>query len=369
MTNTILPNAFQSPNEYVDTGMELLTPEEFKCLMFAARHILGWEDKINERQRIMSLTMFERGYTSAKTGRYFAGTGLSRAAIVKALAILVEGNLLTKLDETADGQRYELSDAPNWDYLRKRRDETLAKNRQRTANARANLSSKSDTPAAVSPTNQQEVSPTHQHVVSDTDQERLVAFTDAGQSDLRNQNQSLSLSPDSDSVDPVIDQQRESTGGRESTPTPFHIANGLGRAKPEQSNALVLAIEAHSVYKAFVRGWDGIVPAIERAYADMTWSAVGILQTDLDAKRMTLQDIENVTRWKLSNPKTQGYRIGFVKGDFAGYLAQKRALEKSSVKGAGLKPAPQKPVEVTPKGGVGLPWKTYQEATKSAKAK
>src|SRR6185503_3850332 len=87
MTN-ILPNSFQSPNDYIDLGMELLTSQEFQCLIFATRHILGWQDKINNRQRIMSLTMFQNGFTTP-SGQHFGGTGLSRHAILKALDGLV----------------------------------------------------------------------------------------------------------------------------------------------------------------------------------------------------------------------------------------------------------------------------------------
>ena len=194
MSDHILPNAHQSPNGYVDLVMELLSGEEFKCLMFAVRHILGWQERFSEKRRALSVTMFEQGFTAPKTGAHFGGTGLSRGAIVRAVGGLVAFGLFVEGELKPEGQEYTLGEAPDWDGLRERAAQRLAKNRERTAKARAGRPAKAAAPVsptdqqAVSPTNQQAVSPTDQQAVSPTDQERSVGQTASGQSDLLKQN-------------------------------------------------------------------------------------------------------------------------------------------------------------------------------------
>lgn len=179
MANSVLPNTFQNPNEYVDQAMELLSSEEFKCLIFATRHILGWQETFNTRQRPMSFTMFETGFDSKETvekpSRHFGGTGLSRKAIGDALHELVKYRFLEKGDRVGEGQVYYLSEEPDWDGLKKRAAELLEKNLKRTANARAiRAASKSDQPdTAVSDTNQFACSQTNQ-----PDYTQLVELTD-----------------------------------------------------------------------------------------------------------------------------------------------------------------------------------------------
>lgn len=189
MVSKIIPNAFQSPNDYVDVAMELLTGEECKCLFFAARHILGWQDKINSREGVISLSMFERGYSDASGARY-GGTGSSRAAVQNALDALVAYRLLVKLGEpTSDGQRWQLGDAPDWDGLAQRAaawaDERRLRTEKATAVRQANRAAgTSDVP------------------VRGTNHPQYVGRTDASTSDVLNQNQSKPIQSQSDPEPP-----------------------------------------------------------------------------------------------------------------------------------------------------------------------
>lgn len=166
---TIIPNAFQTPNLYVDRVMPYLTESELRVLIFATRHILGWQDTIKKRQNTISITMFERGF-STKDGEYYAGCGLGRAAIIKALESLVEFGLLGKDGEaTSDGQKWTLKTTGiNWEKLETRQGKQLDAFRSRTLKAREKAATKreagvsdtpdetglSDTPAVVSATYQ-----------------------------------------------------------------------------------------------------------------------------------------------------------------------------------------------------------------------
>lgn len=178
MAAKIIPNSFQSPNDYVDVAMELLTGEEYKCLSFAARHILGWQDKINAREGVISLSMFERGY-ALESGSHYGGTGITRAAVQAALEQLVTYKLLLKLDDpTPDGQRWQLGDSPDWDGLKQRRDRQLEAARLRTAKATAARQAKRETTG------------TSDVPVRGTNQEQYVGRTTVGTSDVLNQSHS-----------------------------------------------------------------------------------------------------------------------------------------------------------------------------------
>lgn len=192
MSSNFLPNTFSSFNDYVDIAMELLSGDEYKTLSFAARHILGWQEKINRRRGVISLTMFEHGYITEK-GIRFGGTGLNRATLLNTTDALTKARLLTKIGKPGpDGQEWELGDDVNWDYLITRKVTVDAKNRERTEKARQGRKAKSagtshkpasgmshkpaggmsDIPEVVSPTNQGE----------------SVAHTSAGMSDIPKQN-------------------------------------------------------------------------------------------------------------------------------------------------------------------------------------
>lgn len=160
MTSTLLPNTFQTPNDYIDQALELLTSEEFKCLMFAVRHIYGWQDKIGSRRSCISFTMFEHGIPT-NSDKHYGGTGLARVAIQKALDALDHYKLLIKVGEpTTKGQEYEIGIEPDWEGLRQREADRLEMNRKRTEVARKKRASKKekvskDKPFAYSHTNQQ----------------------------------------------------------------------------------------------------------------------------------------------------------------------------------------------------------------------
>lgn len=182
MSNIIILNSFQTPNSYVDSAMAMLTPEEYKCLSFATRHILGWQDKINKRRGFISLSMFEHGFISAK-GVVFGGTGLGRPTIIRATDELTRLLFLIKIGEpTAEGQEWELGDTPDFEALVTRYKARKTESQLRTAKARdaRRTGGMSDKPAAAGMSDKPVV-------VSGTNQQRLVGQTSAGMSDKLNQ--------------------------------------------------------------------------------------------------------------------------------------------------------------------------------------
>lgn len=134
----IVPNAFQCPNVFIDQAMPYLTASEFRVLMFATRHIMGWQDKIKKRKGAISLTMFENGFTTAE-GKRYQGCGLGKRAIIDALDSLVTFGFLSKENEpTPDGQMWGLhEDGILWKELIARTDATQDKRRRQTEKARA----------------------------------------------------------------------------------------------------------------------------------------------------------------------------------------------------------------------------------------
>lgn len=142
MSAPIQLTGFFTPNDYVDRAMEHLLPQEYVVLSFAARHILGWRDKINERAAPISLEMFEHGfsYTDRETGqpRRFGGCGLARPTISKCLQALETFGFLERAGYLQDkGQMWRLGQWPKWDLLEKRTAERDEANRKRTTKARA----------------------------------------------------------------------------------------------------------------------------------------------------------------------------------------------------------------------------------------
>lgn len=131
--NGFIPNSFQTPNLFIDRVMPLLELSEFAVLMFAARHILGWDD-VQDRCAHLSLTAFETGH------RGQAGCGLSRPVIQKALETLETFGLLERVGKPSSrkGQAWKLAldeEAVQWDQMQTRRDEKQAKNQKRTRSA------------------------------------------------------------------------------------------------------------------------------------------------------------------------------------------------------------------------------------------
>lgn len=145
------------------------------------------------------------------------------------------------------------------------------------------------------------------------------------------------------SLEPSLESLPEAQSARESTPVPHHIANGLGRTAPTDKIPLVKAIEDSAVYKAYVRGWDGIAPVLAFNTEDIAHKAVKRLEYGIQKGDFTLDDIEETTRWKCNDPKQTLYPIGFVISDIPNWQRWKRAQANkphpASVRGAGLKPA------------------------------
>lgn len=136
----IMPNTFQTPNGHVDEALEHLTGEETKCLLFAVRHIMGWQDRIMKNCAPLSLTMFCDGFTTS-SGTHYGGTGLGRAAVINAVDELVRFGLLVKIgDPTPNGQNYGVGMEPDWEAIKARTAEKAAKNRERTLRASASRS-------------------------------------------------------------------------------------------------------------------------------------------------------------------------------------------------------------------------------------
>lgn len=112
MSNYI-PNSFQTPNAIVDRLMSLLSDSELRVLLYATRHILGWRKKADSCRARISISNFADGFTYTDeegTEYVYAGCGLSRQSIVKALAELEKYRILKKVGEpTRSGQIWELA--------------------------------------------------------------------------------------------------------------------------------------------------------------------------------------------------------------------------------------------------------------------
>lgn len=115
-----IPNSYQAPNAYIDELMHLLTGNEFKCLMYAVRHINGWQDRIERGYAHISLSMFRDGFETVN-GKRFNGTGLARSSIASAVNRLCAFGILVKIGgKCQKGQAYALGDNINYKELSKR---------------------------------------------------------------------------------------------------------------------------------------------------------------------------------------------------------------------------------------------------------
>lgn len=136
----IIPNTFQCFNAYIDRAMQHLNDSELRVLMFATRHILGWQDKINSRRGNISLGMFENGFTVTGddgTTTEYGGCGLGEAAIRAACKSLVEFGLLEKIGfPTEHGQEWRLGDSPVWEKLEQRTRDIQEKRHKQTEKAK-----------------------------------------------------------------------------------------------------------------------------------------------------------------------------------------------------------------------------------------
>lgn len=119
-----IPNSFQTPNVLVDEIMPLLSEGELKVYLFAIRHVYGWQDKLEKGYAHISLSMFENGFSR------FAGTGVSKPTITKALKELVRYKLLVKVPTSqtnVKGQAYAIGGEPNLEGLLSRKQKTKKK--------------------------------------------------------------------------------------------------------------------------------------------------------------------------------------------------------------------------------------------------
>lgn len=130
---TFIPNSFQTPNILIDELMPLLSDTEWRVLCYMTRHILGWQDKIANRQRHMSLNMFVKGFGE------FKGCGLGKVSIGNALESLAEYKVIKRIGKAdAKGQLWELAfDNPEieWEKLRQRQADKELSSKQRTVKA------------------------------------------------------------------------------------------------------------------------------------------------------------------------------------------------------------------------------------------
>ena len=93
-TPSFITNSYQTPNEYADRFMHLLSGDEWKVLSYTVRRIFGFQ----KREDRISLTQYQYGKRSKQTGEMLDyGTGLSRKTIIKVLASLCNFRLMVKL--------------------------------------------------------------------------------------------------------------------------------------------------------------------------------------------------------------------------------------------------------------------------------
>ena len=121
--NTFFPNSFQTPNAYVDELCYLLTPEEFKILVFIIRRILGFENKRELHQDNISVSQIQHG--QQRNGSLLShGVGLSRPTIMNCLNSMCRFRIIRKVGAaTKRGQLIELNldgDTFDWKSLHRR---------------------------------------------------------------------------------------------------------------------------------------------------------------------------------------------------------------------------------------------------------
>lgn len=160
-----IPNSYQTPNDYVDQFMHLLTSDEWKVLTYTVRRIFGFQ----KRQDRISLTQYEQGARDRNGNPLDHGTGLSRPTIIKALATLEQFGLQVLIEpnnrQMNEAACYTLQlSAGKVDVagLERRAAESKRRGRERTESAR-------------------ETTPRHTRGAGKSD---LPALSDTGMSDL-----------------------------------------------------------------------------------------------------------------------------------------------------------------------------------------
>ena len=137
--NRIIPNAYQSPNFYVDDLLPLLTGEEWKCMSFLIRKTLGWQ-KFSDR---LAKSVISKS------------TGLAESTVDKSMASLIEFGLALRVNPnniTHDGIEYSVQmydDKINWNALEGRKQKNIERNEKRTQAARKALKLKITTTQSV----------------------------------------------------------------------------------------------------------------------------------------------------------------------------------------------------------------------------
>lgn len=109
-----VPNAYQTPNAYVDDYLALFTGEEWKALSYATRRILGF----NKRRDRISLSQFANGIKDSEGNPLDFGCGLSVNTLRSVLKNLCNFGFLIQTQENDytknEGPEYELQ----WDDSR-----------------------------------------------------------------------------------------------------------------------------------------------------------------------------------------------------------------------------------------------------------
>lgn len=123
----------------------------------------------------------------------------------------------------------------------------------------------------------------------------------------------------------TIERNKERVNARDSTPVPFHFANGLGLVTKTKKEVDVRTAKAHPVWQAYVRGWDGVEPDLPASTIDTTLDALNELQKGIAAGQYTLADIEALTRKKLSEPRAKTYLLIYLKSDLPPYIKSEQA--------------------------------------------
>lgn len=188
-----IPNSFQTPNDYVDRFLHLLTPEEWKVLGYSIRRIFGF-NKTSDR---ISLSQYENGLKDKDGKQLDHGTGLSRPTIVRALRSLEEFGLQVEVEPNDprknEGACYTLqlkADKVNVAGLEARAADARQKGRERTqagrdkrygrdeeAEAESTDLGKSDLPPVVNGINQHPGKSDIPHPVNGINRTRYVGLT------------------------------------------------------------------------------------------------------------------------------------------------------------------------------------------------